>query len=1142
MRPKGATLPAGRLRRWLFGACAAALVGLLASVSSHADENPSNDVGSFKLRMTPRDAWPPVPVTDLEGLAGSEKQVLLQWTSPDENFGVARTGVGPSSYTIRYSTFGVEALGGDTTAWFNLAQPMSAPPGLPAGSMQSLLTTLEGGVTYYFGLRSTDDAGLVSDVDENTKGVSTQVRVPVKGVHGLTDLRAVQGSSLGAITLTWTQPDRIGAAEPLSYEMRVSTLANINGAGDFLAARPLGDFSPSTAPAVGAPRSAAVMTVTGLVPGVNYFFAARAVDSGAPAFSGPWYRDLAAGFNVFNSTRATFVEVPPNAVTDLAADEVNVGQAGLTWTVPQVPGGVPIVSYIVKASTVSIADFFGGDPAVWFSLAPSTTVIVTSSKTAGQLQSAFIQELAINTTVYFAVKAVDADGRVSAIDSLASGVSGQARVFLTNNIDLTAVPGGQSGAVALSWLEPPTNLLVAPFRYDIRASTTANFDDDAGFDAAAPLAAFSGSPLPVPGLAGQQKLFLVSGLATGVTHYFGIRLVDSDAPAGGTSWRRNLLRGISVDNFATPGFTPRDPDAITDLAAAPGTLEGEVTLSWTAPRNQNFSAIRDYTVRFATFSPAALGGDTTAWFDAATGSRLLSPAGRPGAAETFVIAGLAPYATYYFGIRSTDRFDEVSPADVRLAAGTPASSKPRNFAPATPSGLAAAAGRNKALLSWTDLSAAGKGLDFAAYRLYRSTEQASGYVAVGQSPAPSFISKPLTPYVTYFFKLSAVDQEGLESGLSVSASTTAFTLPPQTPFGFGVVSTSATARLDWSTTTKFADGDSFELPLAPTVDELAGYQVLRSTDLCVPFAVLQVKTATETSHVDLAGDASFYYVVRSFNSLGLSKDSQALDRFGTRIFRGDDCASRLILGSDMASELLGSGNSYGVNIAMQVTTLEEEIGGKVMQAIEFKPLAEGVTEMKGFHFSRPVDVVLHYVTDASGAPTPQTQALATPEAYRQKGAHVKSARTSAGSASEKDLGMFWNNGVEYKKLYGKVDTLNQVVAVKTPNLGRFQIRTIYRDGAVTFDISNITSRVFSPNGDGLNDAVTFLFDNPRASFVEGKVYDLRGAFVADMKPGFMADTLTWDGKMNGRVVTSGVYLYEIRAEGRIFNGTLVVAR
>ena len=45
-----------------------------------------------------------------------------------------------------------------------------------------------------------------------------------------------------------------------------------------------------------------------------------------------------------------------------------------------------------------------------------------------------------------------------------------------------------------------------------------------------------------------------------------------------------------------------------------------------------------------------------------------------------------------------------------------------------------------------------------------------------------------------------------------------------------------------------------------------------------------------------------------------------------------------------------------------------------------------------------------------------------------------------------------------------------------------------------------------------------------------------------MRSGLVPNTLTWDGMMNGRVVTSGVYIYQIKGDGKTFNGTIVVAR
>jgi gliding motility-associated-like protein len=86
------------------------------------------------------------------------------------------------------------------------------------------------------------------------------------------------------------------------------------------------------------------------------------------------------------------------------------------------------------------------------------------------------------------------------------------------------------------------------------------------------------------------------------------------------------------------------------------------------------------------------------------------------------------------------------------------------------------------------------------------------------------------------------------------------------------------------------------------------------------------------------------------------------------------------------------------------------------------------------------------------------------------------------------------------------------------------------------------NKFITPNGDGLNDAVVFNFDNPKLSSFQGKIYDIRGAFVADMLPGPVNDSLLWDAKAGGHVVPRGVYMYQIQAEGKTFTGTVVVIR
>jgi len=98
-------------------------------------------------------------------------------------------------------------------------------------------------------------------------------------------------------------------------------------------------------------------------------------------------------------------------------------------------------------------------------------------------------------------------------------------------------------------------------------------------------------------------------------------------------------------------------------------------------------------------------------------------------------------------------------------------------------------------------------------------------------------------------------------------------------------------------------------------------------------------------------------------------------------------------------------------------------------------------------------------------------------------------------------------------------------------------------------------RIVTPNGDVRNDSAVFCFDNPSDSDVSGTIYSLLGSHVADFgsktDPAlsgcpsaglFKAQSLSWDGRSNGSTVHSGVYIYQIRAEGLTFTGSILVVR
>ncbi|MBI4375002.1 MAG: gliding motility-associated C-terminal domain-containing protein [Elusimicrobia bacterium] len=93
-------------------------------------------------------------------------------------------------------------------------------------------------------------------------------------------------------------------------------------------------------------------------------------------------------------------------------------------------------------------------------------------------------------------------------------------------------------------------------------------------------------------------------------------------------------------------------------------------------------------------------------------------------------------------------------------------------------------------------------------------------------------------------------------------------------------------------------------------------------------------------------------------------------------------------------------------------------------------------------------------------------------------------------------------------------------------------------------LTGVSNRILTPNGDGFNDKIFFTVENGSGAEVSGKILDLKGAQVAAMTPDAnpVVLGLFWDGRSGGQVVPSGVYVYVIEAEGKVFSGTVVVVK
>lgn len=129
----------------------------------------------------------------------------------------------------------------------------------------------------------------------------------------------------------------------------------------------------------------------------------------------------------------------------------------------------------------------------------------------------------------------------------------------------------------------------------------------------------------------------------------------------------------------------------------------------------------------------------------------------------------------------------------------------------------------------------------------------------------------------------------------------------------------------------------------------------------------------------------------------------------------------------------------------------------------------------------------------------------------------------------------------------QIIALSAAAALAAAPVSVVNLPTQFMPAGFTFDSgSGLSNRMITPNGDRLNDFIVFTFGNPRDSAVTGTIYDIKGTRIAGMSTGPTVarpnGTLQWDGKANGRAVDTGLYVYVIEAEDKVYNGLVVVIK
>ncbi|MFH1379226.1 MAG: hypothetical protein ABII23_02995 [bacterium] len=418
---------------------------------------------------------------------------------------------------------------------------------------------------------------------------------------------------------------------------------------------------------------------------------------------------------------------------------------------------------------------------------------------------------------------------------------------------------------------------------------------------------------------------------------------------------------------------------------------------------------------------------------------------------------------------------------------------------------------------WEDSSDSDYG-DVITYELAISeyADFSTSYTVSGLSNSNRTVANIYLENNVYYWKVTVKDTEGLTRD---SDQTRNFYIPiidiPRMPENLrGVLSD------DWQQFVIYWDDVTVNEDASAYVDP-GGYNIYRSQqlkDLHAAAVYAHVGAGVEFYQDTEVNGGLYYYLVRSIDTSGNESDNST-------IVASSPEKSIIVLSDDGEAYMLifpkeGDDSLDTYRFAIERVPADET--ERVLGSYQFKAyIAATDEEADGLKIQADARAYFYYSTMIQRALSrnPQAQVLA------------------------RQLGIFWHNGVEYVKCGGTINNSAGIISLDTKRLGPYRVQQVLR--ATSFELVQIwPTKTFTPNGDGINDEINFNFENPKESVVTGKIFDITGGYVADLKTGLNGSwSLLWDGKdRSGSYAPKGVYIYQIEADGKIINGTIIVAR
>ena len=296
--------------------------------------------------------------------------------------------------------------------------------------------------------------------------------------------------------------------------------------------------------------------------------------------------------------------------------------------------------------------------------------------------------------------------------------------------------------------------------------------------------------------------YVNTGASTGTTYYYRVKAVNRNGMASGYS---NIVSGkAKAAAPAAPSVT------------AGNSSTGKPRLTWKAVSGA---------VSYRIYRSESRG----------TGYSLLGTT----SSTSYVNTGAAVGKTYYYRVKAVNR-DGMASGYSNIVSG-----KAKAAAPAAPSVTAGNSSTGKPRLTWKAVSGA------VSYRIYRSESRGTGYSLLGTTSSTSYVNTGAAVGKTYYYRVKAVNRDGMASGYSNIVSGKATLPAPVLNIGLSV--SSGKPMLAWD-----------------AVPGATSYRIYRSTSRGTGYSLLATTTSTSYVNTSAAKGTTYYYRVKACNAAGLS--------------------------------------------------------------------------------------------------------------------------------------------------------------------------------------------------------------------------------------------------------------------------------